>query len=142
MGTISTLEQIVVTPLQQIYTPGGDVLHGLKASESSFKGFGEAYFSWIEPGTVKAWKRHLMMTMNLISPVGKVRFVFHDPIYGTFREESIGQSNYCRLTVPPKIWFGFQGQASTPSLLLNLASTSHDSGEVERTNVDCYNFCW
>tara|TARA_B100000686_G_scaffold347023_1_gene434827 strand:+ start:384 stop:803 length:420 start_codon:yes stop_codon:yes gene_type:complete len=136
------LEQIVVTPLQHISVPGGDVLHGMKATESSFQGFGEAYFSWIEPGVVKAWKRHLQMTMNLIAPVGRVRFVFHDPECGYFREESIGESNYCRLTVPPKIWFGFQGMAAYPSLLLNLASTPHAPEEVERTNKEGFHFCW
>ena len=47
------------------------------------------------------------MTMNLIVPHGKVRFVFSD-----FTEcESIisSQESYIRLTVPPGIWVAFQG---------------------------------
>ena len=45
---MNLLDQIRVTPLQQISTPGGDVWHALKSTEESFKGFGEAYFSWVE----------------------------------------------------------------------------------------------
>ena len=45
---MNLLDQIRVTPLQQISTPGGDVWHALKSTEESFQGFGEAYFSWVE----------------------------------------------------------------------------------------------
>ena len=124
-----------MTPLKRIPTPGGDVLHALKSTEGAFYGFGEAYFSFVEPGVIKAWKQHLRMTMNLVVPVGSVRFVFHDSFTLSFREEIIGESNYQRLTVPPNIWFGFQGVASTPSLLLNLASVPHDPAEVKRKTL-------
>mgnify|MGYP001410549270 CR=1 FL=1 len=66
MGSISLLDQIQVKPQQQISTAGGEVWHALKSTEDSFIGFGEAYFSWVEPGAVKAWKQHLHMTMNLV----------------------------------------------------------------------------
>ena len=124
-----------MTPLKRIPTPGGDVLPALKSTEGAFNGFGEAYFSFVEPGVIKAWKQHLRMTMNLVVPVGSVRFVFHDSFTLSFREEIIGESNYQRLTVPPNIWFGFQGVASTPSLLLNLASVPHDPAEVKRKTL-------
>ena len=40
--------------------------------------FGEIYFSNINSLCIKAWKKHKIMTLNLIVPIGKVRFVFHD----------------------------------------------------------------
>jgi len=139
---MSLLDQIQVTPLKRIPTPGGDVLHALKSTEDAFQGFGEAYFSFVEPGAIKAWKQHIRMTMNLVVPVGSVRFVFHDSSTLSFREEIIGESNYQRLTVPPKIWFGFQGVATTPSLLLNLACIPHDPAEVKRKTLSEVGFNW
>ena len=108
------LEDILITPLKRVSVSGGDVLHAIKMSDPSFVGFGEAYFSWVNPGIIKAWKLHRQMTLNLVVPVGEVRFVFHELNSGNFREELIGEMRYLRLTVPPRVWFGFQGCASAP----------------------------
>ena len=109
MGTMS-LGDILITPLARIPTMGGDVLHAMKQSDAGFAGFGEAYFSWVTAGAAKAWKCHTRMTMNVVVPVGHVRFVFHSN-GDKFRVEEIGVDRYARLTVPPGIWFGFQGLA-------------------------------
>ena len=79
MGTVS-VDQIQVTPLKRIPVDGGDVLHAIKNGDLGYAGFGEAYFSIVELGTIKAWKRHLRMTLNLVVPVGQVIFVFVDEI--------------------------------------------------------------
>jgi dTDP-4-dehydrorhamnose 3,5-epimerase len=113
MGLL-TLEDIRLTPLAHISIEGGDVMHAMKAGEPGYVGFGEAYFSWVDSGAVKAWKLHTRMTMNLIVPVGCVRFVFALSKCGPFRTEVIGtQAEYARLTVPPQVWFGFQGLAQS-----------------------------
>ena len=72
-----SLNNILVTPLKRLSTPGGDVMHVLKNSDNGFNGFGEVYFSWVERGTIKAWKCHQHMTLNLVVPLGEVSFVFH-----------------------------------------------------------------
>jgi dTDP-4-dehydrorhamnose 3,5-epimerase len=126
-----TPEQIRVTPLRRISVKGGDVLHALKRTDAGFRDFGEAYFSLIQFGSVKAWKLHRRMTLNLIVPVGSVRFVFlADDGSGACREETIGESNYARLTVPPGIWCGFQGCGRPYSLILNVADIPHDPEEA------------
>jgi len=140
MGQIK-LNDIIVTPLARINTTGGDVLHGMKSSDNGYAGFGEAYFSWIDGNAVKAWKRHTRMRMNIIVPVGKVRLVFFNDTEG-FRVEEIGTDNYVRLTVPPGIWFGFQGLGMPKNLLLNIASISHDPTEVERIEIHTINYNW
>jgi dTDP-4-dehydrorhamnose 3,5-epimerase len=76
MGAIG-LNDILATPLKRISTEGGDVMHALNKSDKGFNGFGEVYFSWVEQGSIKAWKCHQRMTLNLAVPVGEVRFVFH-----------------------------------------------------------------
>ena len=101
------VEQIMITPLRRIQVEGGDVLHGMKNSDSGYVNFGEAYFSLIEVSAVKAWKRHLQMTLNIVVPFGEIICAFLDE-KGAIREELIGENRYVRLTVPPGIWFWIQ----------------------------------
>ena len=136
------LEEIKTTALKQIHTDGGDVYHAMKNTDMGFDGFGEAYFSWLVPKAVKAWKMHTRMTMNLIVPVGIAKFVFHDPDANSFREESIGVANYARLTVPPGIWFGFSGTSMQHTLILNIANLAHDANEVLRKDKQYFPYPW
>ena len=139
------LADILVTPLRIIGVAGGDVLHAMKQSDPCYSGFGEAYFSWVSADVVKAWKRHTQMTMNVVVPVGQVRFVFccvnADGIE-EFRVEEIGVDRFVRVTVPPGIWFGFQGLRTPQSLLLNIANIPHDPNEVERLALSDINYTW
>lgn len=139
MGIVN-LNQIIVTPLKRIAVQGGDVLHAIKQSDIGFNSFGEAYFSFAQPNAVKAWKMHRRMTLNLVVPVGDVQFVFYSTDGKAKRNETIGDSNYVRLTVPPGIWFGFQGIAYPFSLILNVADMPHDPDEVERLPIEELDF--
>jgi dTDP-4-dehydrorhamnose 3,5-epimerase len=141
MGAVS-LNDILITPLARIPTPGGEVLHAMKQSDAGYTGFGEAYFSWVASGAVKAWKRHTRMTMNVIVPAGQVKFVFRLDGADAFRVEEIGVDRYARITVPPGIWFGFQGLAAPQSLVLNVANITHDPNEVERQTLSDINYGW
>lgn len=141
MGKVS-LDDIIVADLSRIPTSGGDVLHALKKSDRGFEGFGEAYFSWVDHGVVKAWKRHNQMTMNVVVPVGQVRFVFFIDGTDILRVEEIGVDRYVRLTVPPGICFGFQGIKEPQSLLMNIASIPHDPDEVDRFPLNHIKYNW
>jgi dTDP-4-dehydrorhamnose 3,5-epimerase len=136
-----SLSDVRLTPLRRVAAPGGDVLHALKRDDVGWTGFGEAYFSTIEPGKVKAWKLHRHMTMNVVVPVGIVRFVFHLPNLG-FRTEEIGPDRYARLTVPPGIWFGFQCRSSAYAVVLNIADLPHDPTEVDRLAPNHFFYDW
>jgi dTDP-4-dehydrorhamnose 3,5-epimerase len=139
------LRDILVTPLSRIRTEGGDVLHAMKNTDNGFAKFGEAYFSEINFGEIKAWKRHVKMTLNLIVPSGSVKFVFLAMDYkkiSAHRIEEIGDERYARITVPPGIWFGFQGLTKPRSLVLNVASEPHDPNEVERLSKEDINYSW
>ena len=63
-----------------------------------------------ELGSIKAWKQHIRITINLLVPVGTVCFVFYDSEGKSFLELKIGGHSYCRITVAPRIWFGFRGK--------------------------------
>ena len=142
MGSVS-VKHILVSPLKRIPLPEGDVLHGMKRGDPGYVDFGETYFSMIEAGAVKAWKRHLRMTLNLIVPVGAVQFVFVDD-KSTTREEIVGVevARYVRLTVPPGIWFGFKGLFSPHSMLMNVADIPHDPTEIQRKGLAEIAFDW
>ena len=138
---------VVLTPLKQINNPKGDIYHALKSSEQSFSTFGEAYFSTVLFDDIKGWKKHTKMIMNLIVPIGAIRFVLFDerlgsPTHNQFFEVILSQNNYCRLTVPSGVWMAFQGQKYDLNLLLNIASIEHDPEEVINASLEDINFIW
>jgi len=140
MGAV-TVNHILITPLERIKCNGGDVMHAIKFTDPGYVGFGEAYFSIVELDAIKAWKRHLRMTLNIVVPLGTVQFAFFDA-KGKMREEVVGGNRYVRLTVPPGIWFGFKGLFSPYSTLMNVADIPHDPKEVERKTINEIKFNW
>lgn len=132
MGTING---VLLTPLKIIAGDNGGVMHALKNNEPSFAGFGEAYFSTVNKGAVKGWKRHREMILNITVPSGCIRFVLFDDredsiTKGTIQEITISPKNYQRLTVPPGIWMAFQG-VDEYNMLLNIASIPHNPAEAD-----------
>ena len=128
------MAKVTLTPLKIIDHEKGNVMHALKNTDSGFSAFGEAYFSAVNNGVVKGWKRHNQMLMNLIVPVGEIRIVAIDnsglepDIFDVVLNAS---TNYQRLTIEPGVWFAFQGLANEPNLLLNIASIKHDPLEAD-----------
>lgn len=129
-----------VTPLRVIAHPKGDIRHALKASEASFEGFGEAYFTTILPGQTKGWKKHRSMHMNLVVVQGEVAFHVHNDRSGVTETFVLSASadNYGRLHVPPGLWMAFGGQSDAPSLVLNIASIEHDPDEAVNVDLGTY----
>ena len=144
------IEGVILTPLSIIDTKSGDVLHAMKETDKGYSGFGEAYFSTIESGAIKGWKRHQDMVLNLVVPVGAVRFVLFDDrkeskTKGALEEIILSRSNnYGRLTVPPRLWMGFQGVGENEelSMLLNIANIPHDPDETDVKKLDKIKFDW
>lgn len=142
---MGNLDSIGVTSLSRIQNLGGDVMHILKYTDPNFLGFGEAYFSIIQNNAIKAWKMHKEMTLNLVVPIGLVRFVFANTepnAVDQFRTIQIGESDYSRITVPPNTWFGFQGIGQNPNLVLNIADKIHDTNEIIRAPLEKFNYNW
>ena len=133
-------DRVIIKPLKKFHVEEGDVFHGLKASEIEFNGFEEAYFSTIKNNKIKAWKRHLRMTMNLIVPVGNVEFNFYDEKKFLINSAIIGENNYSRITVSPMIWFGFKGVSNNTSYILNISNKLHEPSEIERKPLSFLNF--
>lgn len=128
MDSISLKCGAISYPSRVIQNPKGNILHGMKRSDIGFVDFGEAYFSMVSFGEIKGWKKHFRMSMNLLVPVGSVRFYLKTDDED-IEQIVLGESNYRRLFVPPNIWMAFEGVGSSTNLLMNLASIEHDPSE-------------
>jgi dTDP-4-dehydrorhamnose 3,5-epimerase len=76
------------------------------------------------------------MILNIVVPVGVIRFVMYDArtdsgTTGQIQEVLLSPDSYQRLTVPPGVWMAFQGKSAGLSILLNIASIPHDPKEAE-----------
>jgi dTDP-4-dehydrorhamnose 3,5-epimerase len=127
-----------VTILKRIANPKGELLHVMKGSDISFESFGEAYFTTVNFQETKGWKAHTRMHMNLVVPTGTVRFHLHDDRSGRTTVHDIGEDNYVRLTVPPKVWVAFTGIGDGKNLILNIASIEHDPAEANNAPLSAY----
>lgn len=141
------IEGVLVTPQKRILNPKGDILHAMKCSGAGYVGFGEAYFSTVHSGVIKGWKRHRSATLNLIVPVGRVRFVVYDDrphsvSAGQFLDVTIGEENHARLTVSPGLWVAFTGVSKGLNMLLNISSEEHDPAEADNIELDGIPFGW
>ena len=135
------MDGIKLTKLKQIKHPEGDIFHAMKKSDDEFNGFGEAYFSTIKKGCIKGWKRHTEMILNLIVPIGEIKFVIYDENTKEFFKIQLSQNNYQRLTIRPNLWVAFEGVNDT-NMLLNIASIEHNPSESISVELDSINYEW
>ena len=136
------LNKIKIQRLEIIKITAGNIMRILKKKNLTKGGFGEAYFSKIKFRSIKAWKYHKKMFLNLTVPVGKVKFVFYSEKDNRFRVIEIGEKKYSRITVPPKIWFGFKGIGKSESIILNITNIEHNPKEIIRRKKNQINFKW
>ena len=136
------IDQVRLTPLDIMPLQAGNVMHAMRRSSAGYAGFGEAYFSYVETGAIKGWKRHRLMTLNLVVPVGLVAFAVVDAEAAVGRRYDLGPKAYGRLTIPPGLWVAFKGCASAPSLILNIADIEHDPAESDTTMLTMFTFDW
>lgn len=134
------IEGVIIQELKQIVDERGKVMHMLRADSPLFTQFGEIYFSVVNPGVVKAWKRHYKMTQHFAVPVGKIKLIIYDnrensPTLEKIEILEIGEGNYCLVKIPPMLWYGFQGLSAVPALIANCTNIPHDQNEVERCGL-------
>jgi dTDP-4-dehydrorhamnose 3,5-epimerase len=146
----SRIEGVRIIELKQIVDERGAVLHMLRSDAPLFSRFGEIYFSLVNRGVIKAWKRHKEMTQHFAVPVGRIRLVLFDDrpgtkSHGTREEYELGRPDrYLLIRIPPMIWYGFQGISEIPAVVANCTDLPHDPGESEQKSpaeVD-FGFDW
>ena len=126
----SLIQDVKIFQKKVITDDRGKILHMMRNDDSYFSKFGEIYFSYVFPKKIKAWHIHKKMTLNLCVPLGSVKFVFKTEKDSISRVETIGENDYSRIPVHPKIWFAMIGIANPNSLIINIADIKHDINEV------------
>ena len=141
------LEGMKKNNLNIIDSDSGSVMHGLKKSDEGFNKFGEVYFSSIKENSIRGWKLHNKMTLNLMVPIGRVLFCFFDDRDNSFTKNEfykilLSRDPYIRLTVPPRIWFGFKGIGKSDNIICNVSDIIHDPNEIIRKDLNKINIDW
>jgi len=135
------MDGVILTPLKRITHPKGDIFHAMKAGDKGFYGFGEAYFSTINKGDTKGWKRHVQMTLNLVVVKGEIEFVVFDEKKKDFLDVILSKNNYQRLTIDPGLWLAFRGVESD-NVLLNIANIKHTPKESVTVPIEQISYEW
>lgn len=140
----TSIEGVWLQPLRVIPAQGGPVLHFLRSEYALMPtaGIGEIYFSEVLPGCIKAWKKHRRQGQLFAVPSGQLFIALYDTRNGRQRAGilltmRLGRpDNYCLLSIPPGVWYGFAPIGGEPALICNCADLPHDPDEAERLPHD------
>ena len=138
----SSIKSLKINSSKRINNSKGDLIKFINKKSKTYAGFGEIYFTFINYNKIKAWKLHTKMTMQLIVPIGEVKFVFFDEKFNKYKEIILSEKNVKVLTVPPNILFGFKGIKKGKSLLANLSNIVYDDKEVINYPIKYLKYDW
>lgn len=128
------IEGVKVEPLITRLDERGREAHLFRADEAEAVRFGQVQLTSLFPGAIKAWRRHRVRTDVVACVQGTVRLGLYDardesPSSGLAIEIFLGPHNPVRVTIPPRVWFGYKGIGTEEALLVVL--TDHaDSVKV------------
>lgn len=135
------IEGILVEPRKVFFSEKGDVMRMVRCDEPFFAQFGEVYFSFVQPGFIKGWKKHLKQTQHFAVPVGKIRLVLYDdrtssPTKGQIQEIEMGRSQYHLVRLPPQVWYAFSAVGAQEAMIVNCTDMPHDRDETMSRDIN------
>lgn len=135
------IEGLKVVAQKKIIDSRGGILHVQKSTDEIYKGFGEVYFSFANPGIIKAWHVHSRMFVNNCVISGLAKLVCYDlrpksPTKGNIQEIYLGRDNYCTVQIPPGVANGYTPIGNKPAMLVNCASIPHEPQEISYIDPD------
>ena len=134
-------DKVILIPIEKIEVEGGDVIKNIKVGDLGYKNFKETYYSFINFGKKKGWKKHKEMTLNLTCPFGEVNFILSEDLEN-FESITLNDKNLFRITIKPGIWLAFEGLNKPLSIVNNVADMIHNEDEIERKNLNEVNYFW
>ena len=110
-------------------------MHMLRSDADFFTDFGEIYFSFINPGVVKGWKKHLKKTQHFAVPVGNIKLVIYDDredskTNNKIQEICIGKDEYKLVRIPSRVWYSFKAVGNEKAMIANCTDIPHDPDEA------------
>ena len=143
------IDGVKIIPKKQIIDERGKIMHMMKNDDANFVKFGEIYFSYTHPNTIKAWHLHEKMTVNYVCVIGKIKLVLFDDreqskTKGDLQEIFLTTENYNLVSVPPGVWNGFKSIENKFSIIANCSDLPHDPQEMLRRPYDdpYFNYSW
>ena len=142
---MKNINGLIISESKRFIKDDGDIFHGIRKTDIGYADFGEVYFSFIKNNSIKGWKMHTEMTLNIIVPIGSILFNFIDlreksESYQTQIKLLLGDDNYQRVTVPPRIIFAFKGMGMGKNMLANITNMPHDDAECQNLELNKYSF--
>lgn len=139
---MKSLKNIKKLKLKIIKVKEGNIMRAMDAQILKKVKLQDVYFSKIKYKKIKAWKYHRKKQLILIVPKGRVKFVFFNQEKKLFKKYIIGEKNYCRLIIPPKIWFGFTGLSKEESIIINFSNYKNIKNETLREDLKNFPYKW
>ena len=143
------IDGVKIIPKKQIIDERGKIMHMIRNDDENFTKFGEIYFSYSNPNTVKAWHLHKRMTVNYVCVIGKIKLVLFDDrvkskTRGDLQEIIMTTENYNLVIVPPGVWNGFKSIENKFSIIANCSDIPHDPEEMLRKPFDdpYFSYSW
>jgi dTDP-4-dehydrorhamnose 3,5-epimerase len=134
------IEGVIIKALKTFSDHRGSVMRMMRCDDDIFDSFGEVYFSSVNSGVVKGWKKHLLATQNFAVPSGMLKLVLYDDrkdsaTFGQVQEIILGVDDYKLVRIPPAVWYSFGAQGGT-ALVANCTNLTHDPKESILSSLD------
>ncbi len=139
-NVIKKHKMIKIIKFKKINNIKGNIVKILSSKDKYFKKINEIYFSYVKHKSVKAWKKHNKIHLNLLVLNGKVKFVFYDG-KKKFQSISITENSNKRIYIPSGVWFGFKG-LNKKNLILSISSGIASEKEISRKNINEIKYYW
>jgi dTDP-4-dehydrorhamnose 3,5-epimerase len=129
------INDVYIRELKVISDKRGSILKMLNSGYGIIKSGGEFYFSELNVGHIKAWKKHSIQKQHLCVPFGSVQLVLIDDrsSSSSFKKRiSIQLSrdiSFLLVFIPPGIIYGFKNVGANTALIANYTDISHDPSE-------------
>jgi len=130
-----------IRTLKEIKNTKGNILKVLSSKDIRFKKFGETYLTKINKRSVKAWKKHKKMHLNLTVISGEVKFVIYSEVKKIFKKIILKGTSKKSIYIPPGNWFGFMG-LSKKNVILSITSELTSEKEIVRREIKDIKYYW
>lgn len=134
------IDGVFVESQKVFFNEKGNVMRMIRCDDLFFTQFGEIYFSFIQPGFIKGWKKHLKQTQHFAVPVGEIKLVLYDDrpssrTKGQIQEIEMGRSRHQLVRIPPQVWYAFSASGTQEAMIANCTDIPHDRDESVNRDI-------
>lgn len=134
------IHNLLLKPLRAHCDERGRVMEILRRDDPCFSGFGQAYFSTIYPGIIKAWHAHQKQIDTMVVIKGMCKIGFFDgragsPTHGQTQTVVAGEFNLLLVQIPPGVYHGFKAISPDEVLLVNIPSEPYDPSSPDELRL-------